>query len=139
MKPSYKIALSLAFIIFIAVAGIAVYLFNKQHKDLRNTKPDYVVTAADLLKEFEADETGASAKYVNKVLEVSGIIESLNSGEDKTVSIVLKTESDFSTVICTFQQAINPADYTRGDKITLKGECSGFLTDVLLNNCYVKK
>jgi hypothetical protein len=139
MKTSYKIALSLVLIIFIAGISFAVYLFNKRHKDLEKTRPDFVLTATDLLKEFENDENKASAKYVNKVLEVSGVIESLNAGEDKTVSIVLKTESDFSTVICTFQQLIDPADYRQGESITVKGECSGFLTDVLLNNCYIKK
>ena len=139
MKTSHKIALSLVLIIFIAGTSLAVYLFNKRHKDLEKTRPDFVLTATDLLKEFENDENKASAKYVNKVLEVSGIIESLNTGEDKTVSIVLKTESDLSTVICTFQQLIDPADYRQGEKITVKGECSGFLTDVLLNNCYIKK
>ena len=139
MKTSYKIVSSLVLIIFIAGASYAVYLFNKGHKDLETTRPDFVLTATDLLKEFENDENKASAKYVNKVLEVSGVIESLNAGDDKTVSIVLKTESDFSTVICTFQQLTDPADYRQGENITVKGECSGFLTDVLLNNCYIKK
>jgi hypothetical protein len=139
MKTSYKITLSLVLIIFIAGTSYAVYLFNKRHKDLEKTRSDFALTATDLLKEFENDENKASAKYVNKVLEVSGVIESLNAGDDKTVSIALKTESDFSTVICTFQQLINPADYRQGENITVKGECSGFLTDVLLNKCYIKK
>lgn len=139
MKTTYKIGLIGGLILIIACAVAGFYLYNKQHKDLGKAKPDYVITATDLLKEFEKDESAASAKYVNKIIEVSGTIESLNTGEDNTLSIILKTDSDFSTVICTFLQSQDREELKPGDEITVKGECSGFLTDVLLNNCSLKK
>lgn len=139
MKTIYKIGLIVGLIIIIAGAVTGFYLYNKQHKDLGKAKPDFVITATDLLKEFEKDEAAASAKYVNKIIEVSGTIESLNTGEDNTLSIILKTDSDFSTVICTFLQAQDREEFKTGDEISLMGECSGFLTDVLLNNCSLKK
>lgn len=139
MKTTYKISLIAGFILVIAGAVTGFYLYNKQHKDLGKAKPDYVITATDLLKEFEKDESAASAKYVNRIIEVSGTIESLNTGKDNTLSIILKTDSDFSTVICTFLKAQNHEEFKPGNEITVKGECSGFLTDVLLNNCFLKK
>jgi hypothetical protein len=135
MKPYVKIALFAVIFLIIAGAGTGIYLFNKQHTDLGKTKPDFILTASDLQKAFEKDEAAATAKYVKKIIEVSGIIESVNPGEDKSLSVTLKTESDLSSVICTFQSAGDLPGFKAGDKITLRGECSGYLTDVLLNNC----
>lgn len=137
MKPLVKIALFVVF--FLALAGIltALYLFNKQHKDLEKVKPDFVISAIDLQKAFEENETSAASTYVNKVLEVTGIIESVKTGENNVLSIVLKTGNDLSTVICTFTPEIDPSKFTPGNQITARGECSGFLMDVLLNNCVI--
>ena len=137
MKPYVKIAMFVVF--FIALAGIlvALYMFNMQHKDLLKVKPDFVMTAIDLQKEFEDDEIAATSQYVKKIIEVSGTIQSVKPGEDKTLSISLKTGSDLSSVICTFQSVSDPSEFKTGDQITLRGECSGFLMDVLLNNCSV--
>ncbi len=137
MKTSYKIALFVVF--FIALAGIlvALYMYNLQHKDLQKVKPDFVMTAVDLQKAFEDDEIAATSRYVKKIIEVSGMIQSVKPGEDKTLSVSLKTGGDLSSVICTFQTVSEPSKYKTGDQITLMGECSGFLMDVLLNNCAV--
>jgi hypothetical protein len=97
--------------------------------------PDFVMTATALEKEFEANETQASTRYINKILEVAGTIASINTAKDNVLTISLKTESDLSSVICTFPAVADPSKFRAGDKITLRGECSGFLMDVLLNNC----
>ena len=139
MKPIYKIALFVVF--FMALAGIftGLYLFNLQHKDLKNVKPDFVITAVDLQKEFESDETTANSRYVKKILEVSGTIETVKTGEDKSTNVALKTGSVLGSVICTFQSDPETSILKVGDNIVIKGECSGFLTDVLLNNCAIVK
>ena len=135
MKTSYKITLFVIF--FIALTGIlaALYFYNLQHKNLQKVKPDFVITATDLLKAFEDDENAATRQYLEKVVEVSGIIQSVKSGENNTLSLSLKTDSDLSSVICTFQGNPDPSEFSIGEQITLRGECSGFLMDVLLNNC----
>jgi len=53
MKPFIKIALFVVF--FLALGGIlaALYMFNKQHKDMLKTTPDFIITASDLQKDFE--------------------------------------------------------------------------------------
>lgn len=139
MKTSVKIALFVVF--FIALTGIlvALIMFNKQHKDLSKANPDFVITATDLQKTFEENEAAATAKYVNKIIEVSGTIISVGTGENNVLSISLKTGSDLSSVICTFPAGTEQAKFSKGSRITLRGECSGFLMDVLLNNCVLIK
>jgi hypothetical protein len=137
MKNSCKIILLLVF--FIVIAGIlaAFYMYNLKPKNLQKVSPDFVMTATDLQKYFEDNEIAASSKYVKKIIEVSGIIISVKRGEDKSVNVELKTGSDLSSVICTFQSIPDRSGFKSGDQVTIRGECSGFLLDVLLNNCVV--
>lgn len=139
MKTFIKVALFAIVFLIIAGADAAIYMFNKQHKDLQKTRPDFIMTASNLQKAFENDEAAATSKFVKKIIEVSGIIESVNPDEDKTLSVTLKTESDLSSVICTFQSVADLFELKVGNNIVLRGECSGYLTDVLLNNCSVDK
>lgn len=135
MKTYVKIALF--FVTFIALSAIlaALYMFNLKHTDMAKAKPDFVITASVLLKAFEDDEKAASIKYINKIVEVTGKIASVKPAEKNILNISLVTESDLSSVICTFPAITDPSKFSTGTEITLRGECSGFLMDVLLNNC----
>jgi hypothetical protein len=135
MKSYVKIAL-FAVVLF-AIAGIlyALIEFNKKHIDTSKAKPDFVVTAVTLQKEFEDNEKTASARYINKILEVSGTIASVTAADSSHTNLSLKTGSDMSSVICTFPSNSSVKEYKTGDNITIRGECSGYLMDVLLNNC----
>ena len=135
MKTYVKVALF--FVIFIALAAIlaALYFYNLKATDMSKAKPDFIVTASALQKAFEDDETRASITFINKIVEVTGNIASVKPAENSVVSISMVTESDLSSVICTFPAVSDPSIFRVGDQITLRGECSGFLMDVLLNNC----
>ena len=139
MKRYVKILLGV--VLFFALAGIgtALYLFNMQHKDIGKAKPDFVITAIDLQKAFEDNETAATAKYVKKILEIEGEVESVKTGEANVLNVTIKSGSDLSSVICTFVPAADPAKFTAGSRVTVRGECSGFLMDVLMNNCVLVK
>lgn len=137
MKKSYKFLITSVLVIGAAGIIAAAYMFNLRHKDLSKVRPDYVISAEELQKAFETDESGATGKYVNQVLEVTGIIFSVKEGENNALSISLKTLSDLSAIICTLQETSGESDFKSGDQVTIRGECSGFLMDVLLNNCTV--
>ena len=139
MKPYLKIAIIAIVLIGLAGAGMGFYFFNKKHQDLLKTRPDFIVSSIDLQKEFETDESAATAKYGNKIIEVSGIIGSVKSGEEEILSVSLNTGSDLSSVICTIPSKTDMSTFIKGSPITIRGECSGFLMDVLLNNCVIVK
>ncbi len=139
MKTYIKIALFVVFFLALAGIGFGLYLFNLQHKDLMKVSPDFVLTAADLQKAFENNEADAGAKYVNRIIEVTGSVGSVKRGEDNIISITLETRSDISSVICTFAAESDTSKLVPGMQVTIRGECSGFLMDVLLNNCVLIK
>ncbi len=137
MSPKIKIALVALVFLTIAGAVAGLYLFNLKAKDIEKEKPDYILPATELQKSFEDDEDAAALKYINKIIEVSGEISSLNYGENASQNISLKTGSDFSMVICSYTKSNKIYTLKVGDKITVRGVCSGYLMDVLLNNCVI--
>jgi hypothetical protein len=52
--------------------GIAAYMYNKPHKNIAVTSPDYSLSSATLYQEFEESEPMANERYLNKVVAVNG-------------------------------------------------------------------
>lgn len=135
IKKPYRFILIVILITGLAGLIAAIYLFNLRNKDLLKEKPDFILTAEELQKEFESDENASTLKFVNKIVEVTGVISSVEKGENNSLNIALSTGSSLSSVICTFPGITDNSGLVAGQTVTLRGECSGFLLDVLLNNC----
>ena len=139
IKKPYRFILIAILISGLAGLIAAIYLFNLRNKDLLKEKPDFIITAEALQKEFESDENASTLKFVNKIVEVTGVISSVEKGENNSLNIALATGSNMSSVICTFPGNTDTSGLVPGQTLTLRGECSGFLLDVLLNNCVLIK
>jgi hypothetical protein len=102
-------------------------------------KTELEVTSPDLIKDFESNETIANKKYIGKVIGVSGTIAEIK--ENKTdISVYLKEPNGISGVSCSFSKdAIHQEGLKVGQNIRLKGICSGYLMDVVLNKCAIEK
>ncbi|HVN58483.1 MAG TPA: hypothetical protein VMT63_09320 [Bacteroidales bacterium] len=137
MKTYIKIALGVVLILAVAGIGTGLYLFNLKPRNLSKARPDFTITAADIQKAFEDNESAATAKYVGKVVEVTGEISAVKPGENNSVSISMRTSNEMSSVICTFPASNKPAGLNPGQTGVINGVCSGFLMDVLLNNCAI--
>ena len=137
MKPYIKIALFVVLFIVVSAILAALILYNKKHIDTATVKPDFIITATALQKEFEDNDATASARYINKIIEVTGNIVSITQSDSTNTNISLKTGNDMSSVICASRSIDDPSKFNAGEEITLRGECSGFLMDVLLKNCAV--
>ena len=121
MKKSFKTILIA--VLFIGLIGIitGIYLFTKKHPVLNKVKPDFTMTATELQREFEGNETAAAERYVNKIIEVTGVIGNVKKGENDILSISLKTGSEFSSVICTFSFQSDPDKLLPGIEVTIRG------------------
>jgi hypothetical protein len=137
MKLYVKIALGVVFLIAVTSILAALYLYNKKSPNLATLKPDYIITSAALQKSFEENEKMASEKYINKIIEVTGKINSISPPQNNIISLSLSTENDLSSINCTFAPATDPEAINLGNTITIRGECSGFLADVLMKNCVI--
>lgn len=129
----------LYFVIAAAVIGGAVgyFMWNKPHENIAASKADVQISAADLFGQFSSDEATANAQYLDKTVEVSGIVKS--SGNNK---ITLNAGADaMFGVVCELDNLTQHAKtaFAAGEQVTLKGKCSGFNMDVQLNRCVVVK
>jgi hypothetical protein len=115
--------------------GVGYYMWNKPHKDMSKAAAVFSLDADALFSEYEADESAADAKYLGKVVQVSGTVAQVLPGEK--ITIVLETENGIFGVKCELDpfSDVEFPDYQPGDKVHLKGECSGFLGDVVLMRC----
>lgn len=137
MKPLLRNSLLVFILASVAMVFIVLMLFNRTQKDLSGVNPDFVLSSVELQKEFEENEMEAGKKYTGKIIDVTGIISSISTGEKNALTVNLKTGNDYSSVLCTFHFLSSFSDFYSGKSITIRGECSGYLMDVLLNNCVV--
>ena len=122
-------------ILVLLLGGVYGYLqYNKGHKMAKDVNADVVISPQELLSAFEKDEMAANKLYLDKVLEVEGIIKSINNS-DTGASIHLDTGNSMSDIICEMEPNLQTDKLQAGQKIKIKGFCTGKLMDVVLVRC----
>jgi hypothetical protein len=125
-------------ILVVLVLGIgAVYfVFNKPHASV--DRPDFLVSASELITAFEEDEGEANDKYLGKVVEVKGTVTEVIEKQNSFV-LLLGDTATVSRVSCTLEGEQDSMAYglRAGDELTLRGICSGRLLDVVLVECKI--
>ena len=124
-----KIIIAL-FLMALIAAGIAAYLWNKPHRTADDEKPFATVTSSQLFTEFATDEAATWAKYKDKVIQISGEVESTSTDASGNTQIVLKTDTEMSTVSVTLMAGATAPGVESGTMIDVKGICNGFLNDI---------
>lgn len=127
-------------IIFISILVIfGGYLgyrgFDRKKADVKEMEPEFQVTADELMTSYEADEAGADVNYLDKIIEVTGTVDEVITNEDNSVTVALTT-SGLGRVNCTLRKT-ESSDIESGTEMTLRGECKGYLIDVIMTNCSI--
>lgn len=116
-----------------------VYTTLKPHRNVSGEETDAAVAAKDLYHDFQQNETLANKKWVGKVIEVSGIISSVTES-DSYISINLKSNADGGINCSVLKKDLETGEkFKAGDSVIIKGKCTGFLMDVNLVDCVIKK
>ena len=124
-----KIIIAL-FLMTLIAAGIAAYLWNKPHRTADDEKPFASVTSSQLFTEFATDEAATWAKYKDKVIQISGEVETTSTDASGNTQIVLKTDTEMNTVSVTLMAGATAPGVQSGTMIDVKGICNGFLNDI---------
>lgn len=112
-------------IILIVAAGIIGYrLYSKQTPDVVKQEPQVSVSAAELVAAFEKDTAAASQRFLDKVVQVSGNVKSV----DTSGAVVLGEEGSGSEVVIGLDRRYkaDAAKLKAGTVATLQGVCSGY-------------
>jgi len=116
-----------------AITVAEKYVFDEKHVSTSDTTSDFTVNATDLIKEFQAGDSAANAKYREKILTVNGIISELENPNDSTANIKF-ADSTGSYAIFPFQgeSVAEVKKLKAGDNVSVKGSCSGGVLSEIL-------
>ncbi len=138
MKKKLIIAVLLVGVLsFVGVYYFVFYRPTHHVRDIANESA-IVVSAKDIVKEFQTNESASNTKYLNKVAEISG--EVLEAKKDQTgkPTVTLKSDDSFSNVFVTLR-GDKQLEVKGGATITIRGVVTGFLSDVVINDGIVVK
>lgn len=133
MKKYIKYALLLALI----GGAFAFYMYNKPHQNMSKAKTEIALSATQLFSDFELNESKANTTYLDKIVEVEGIVKEINTDESGLTSITLEGGSDMFGVVCQMDNLSKHkrTEFKTGESVKFKGICTGVLMDVLLVRC----
>jgi len=131
----------IAGIIWLVLAGLGLYYYDKPHANAGDKTTDISITAVELYNLYHKDEAAANKKFLDKIIEVKGTITDVQRSGNIT-SIQLDGGTAAAGINC------NMADQNENKKIQLpvkgstvmiKGRCSGMLMDVNLVDCVIEE
>jgi hypothetical protein len=121
-------------IILILTVGVgsiyAFYIWNEPARDVSKEKGIHI-TAVAIFDSFTNNEQSANTHYLNKAVEVTGTVTNVKKNQAGQTVVYLQSADPMFGVNCTFKQ--DPGAIQKGSTITFKGICTGYLSDVILN------
>jgi len=140
-------------LVLLIIIGLAVYRGNERGGEPAASAQGRASTAAaaepgvirvsveQLLKEYDENSVKADQRYKDKLLEVTGVVDSVEADASNEVYVSLVTGDtwDWNDVHCLFRDSAEIkklSDISKGDTVTITGTCtgSGFMR-VSLKNC----
>lgn len=107
-------------------------------KNVSNAATDYVISADALYAEYDKNSVAADAKYEDKIVEVSGYVQSIGKDIADTAYLVIGGEGFLDGVQCMLPEGQESlvGNISKGQYVTLKGKVSGqVIGNVLVRNC----
>jgi hypothetical protein len=96
------------------------------------------IEANALVKAFQENETEANKTYLDKVLLISGSVSATDQTQTGDRTLTLSSDDPFAGVMVTLDST-EAAAINMNDKVTVKGFCKGFLSDVVITSAIVVK
>jgi hypothetical protein len=126
---------------FLAIIAGGVYyysfVYSKTHHRNAQAESSVIISSDALTAEYQANEQSANAKFLNKAVEVTGSILSISKDQAGHTTILMGKPDAFSNVSITLAST-EPTTHKAGDLITVKGVCTGSLSDVIINEGVIK-
>jgi len=138
MKKRTILWIGIPLLLLLAVAW-AYYLYVKPHQSAAGETADFTVDADSLYSQYQTNEHAADQKYLGKVIEVSGKLSEIQHNGNAEVWI-LSQQGAGGGINCQLFAGVKPDPEPKsGDIVTIKGRCTGYLMDVNLVDCVLRK
>ncbi|MEM9076975.1 MAG: hypothetical protein AAGC43_08045 [Bacteroidota bacterium] len=115
---------------------LTVVTQKKPNENFLATKAELHVTSEDLVTSFLSNEELANATYVEKTIEVEGIVKEVTFLNNR-YTVILQGSGEYMCIMCDMKedQVAQVQTLAKGNSVVLKGICKGFLMDAILLNC----
>ena len=108
----------LVVLVVIALSAIIGYNYIYQdHRDIESEKPAFTVKATDFIKDFQNSEEEATAKYLNKTIEIEGILSSIDGNSIVVENVIFFALSENETP---------PTPSQLNTTVHIKARCIGY-------------
>jgi hypothetical protein len=106
-------------------------------RQVQSQSPSYTLSADQLYYDYNANEVSADAKYMGKVVVVSGVIQNIGKDILGSPYIVVGGRGFLDGAQCTFTRGeeSSVARLSKGQRVSVKGEVSGKMGNVQPNKC----
>ena len=122
-------------LLVLAGAGWAWHLYEKPHQSAAGVAADVSIEADTLYHAYQSNEQAADLKYKDKVVAVTGRLAEIQHSGNAEIWI-LSSQPDGGGVNCQlFAGTKVDPEPKPGDRVRIKGRCTGFLMDVNLADC----
>ena len=117
----------------VVVVAIAIgynYIYQ-DHRDIETETAEFILSSNEITNHFSSDPTTAEQKFLNKTIEVSGVVSDLGINEI--------TIDD--NIFCQFTE-LNQDAISLNSQVTVKGRVIGYddlLEQVKLDQCSILK
>ncbi len=136
MNKKVKTSAYVILILLIAGTIAAYFMWHKPKRDVADEK-GIEISAAQLVKDYQGNEDSANLKYLNKAIQVTGSVTEVKNNQEGKPTVMLASDDAFAGVFCTLKE--NSEGLPKGSTVTLKGICSGMLSDVRIRDAVVIK
>jgi hypothetical protein len=128
MSKKFKIASILIVVLIVAFFSYN-YVMTGGGRDLEKEKSEFNISAVDIFAEFSANAEMATTKYLNKAVEISGNVTSVNGN-------VITLDDKISC------QLLVPEKVGVNSQVKIKGRVTGYddlLEELKLDQCLIVK
>ena len=130
-------AMAVAGFLFIAVGSDDE---TATETEISTQEPAFKVSARQLSADYEANGVAADGKYKGKVLQVTGVVNTIDRDIMDKIYVTLKGDQYFGDIQCFFAESHvgTASQLSKGQTITVKGKCDGKLMNVMLKGCIIE-
>lgn len=116
----------LVFLLPFLIGGASAWkLYNQEAETASAGEPDYKMSPAQLIAEFEKNDTAANAKYIGKSVRFAGTVTEISG--DSGIMVKMSARKGEYTVNCNFDRAMKEklTSVLAGDSLEVQCSCSG--------------
>jgi len=136
----------------VSIVGLTCFLLlligsngedSEIEQDTASSTSMHTLSAIELYSAYNSNEVAADQKFKDKIITVTGTVENIAKDIMDDIYVTLKGERgeySIGSIQCFFSKAHTDqaATLKKGQKLTVKGKCTGKMMNVLMRGCIIQ-